>query len=118
MAVSVELLLCLLAGVVVAALVAVHDRVRARRSSPVAILREEPFVEDAWHCPQCQFLALLKRSAYGREWRANLLAAIDRGAPAHGGLEHVMREAPPLTPRVDLLAGWERHDARAGGGIA
>ena len=98
----VEVLLCVLTGAAAGTLVAMYDRARARRSPPSITARFEPFVEDAWHCPRCRLLALLRRSAYGREWRANLLAAIDGGMPAHGPLDRrVMREAPPLGLRVE-----------------
>ena len=97
----VEVALCVVMGIAGGWLVALYDRERARHSEPPRIAaRFEPFVDDAWHCPTCRFLAMLKRSEYGREWRANILAAIDRGVPAHGPLNgRIMREAPPLAGR-------------------
>lgn len=97
----VEVALCVVTGIAGGSLVALYDHVRARNSRPPGIAaRFELFVDDAWHCATCRFLAMLKRSEYGREWRANILAAIDRGVPAHGPLDaRIMREAPPLGGR-------------------
>ena len=109
-------MLCIVAGIAGGALAAAYDRVRERRSQPPRIAaRFEPFVDDAWHCPTCRFLPLLKRSEYGREWRANILAAIDRGVPAHGPLDRrIMREAPPLAARL-ATESWAADDVRSPG---
>ena len=112
----VEVLLGLLAGGAAGVAVSVRDAARLRRERAFeAAFGIEPEVDDAWHCATCHFLATLRRSEYGREWRANLLAAIDRGAPAHGPIDWVMREAPPLAPRTDLVPDAPPGEPRSAG---